>query len=163
MLSAALAAVRAFLGQYRLLAFLAALIPGGIAVEGIVAVEGAAAAATGASLLASVARFFSSPIGKAVGVVLVGLSLFVAGDWHRARVDRAAWAAKVEASKQDAAKRDAEIQRKAAAEAAASISTIQAEADRLKTQVASYEAYITSHGGDACRATPGAAQRLRGL
>jgi hypothetical protein len=139
------------------LAFLVAIIPGGALVTEATIV------ADGAGVVASAAKFFSTPLGKLVAVGLVGLTLFVAGDWHRARVDRVEWAARIRASRDEAAARDAEIQRQAAAEAAASIKTIKDEAERLKNQVADYETYIKAHGGDACRATPGAARRLRGL
>lgn len=154
MFATALAAVRAVLARLPGIGWLLALIPGAAL---------AAEAAEGATAVAGVAKFFSTPIGKAVGAGLIGLTLYIAGDWHRARVDRAAEIAAVEANKQAAVARDAEIHRKAAAEAQASIATIQAEAERLKKQVADYETYIAAHGGDACRATPGASRRLRGL
>jgi hypothetical protein len=139
----------------RILRLVLPFIPGGAIVEG------ATAAAEGASIVSAVVKFFTTPVGKVVGFVLIGLALYIAGDWHRASADRAERAAEVAAAAAKAAERDAEIRKQVSAEAASQIAAIRQEADGLKQKVADYETALAAHGEDTCRVTPDDARRLR--
>lgn len=121
----------------------------------------------GASVFSALVAFFSTPFGKWVGLALVGAALYVAGDLHRAALDRARyqaeWAAAVERAEAARVLRDAAIRRDVAADADRRIGEIQRESQHLQTKVADYEKVLSRSNSSACRLSADDALRLRQL
>ncbi len=130
-------------------------------------IPGANVVAAIGSIVSAVISFFSTPLGKWVGLALIGAGLYVAGDVHRSRLDHARfttkWDAAVRRSEIERAARDAAIRREVSADAARRITDIQRESDQLQTKVADYERSLSASAAVACRVTADDARRLREL
>jgi len=104
-----------------------------------------------ALLLKSALDFLRSPLGLIVAVVLAGLVLFcsgyVGGDMHGTNTTRAAWRADNIAKKAAADRLIAENKTRAAADADARISAINAFAKTLDEKVKRYESETADRAG----------------
>lgn len=120
-----------------------------------------------ASLASSVAAFFSTPVGKWVGIALIGVGLFLFGDVHRGRLDAARYNAKwSEAVRQaDSARsaRDEAIRKAVSADADQRIAAIARESSQLQDKVAEYERALSASNAARCVVSPDDARRLRDL
>src|SRR5262245_27068389 len=85
------------LAMLRRLSMLGALLPG----VGI--------ATSAASLSVEVLRFLTTPVGKWLALGLLGVAMFIAGDWYRAGIAAQQWRAALAESKLQAAARDEKI------------------------------------------------------
>jgi len=128
---------------------------------------GAGLIATAGSIVSAAISFFSTPIGKWVGIALIGATLYVAGDIHRGRLDRARydakWAAAIRAAEMERAARDETIRRAMAADADRRIASIERESEQLQIKVTDYENALSAANAAACRVSAGDARRLREL
>jgi type VI protein secretion system component VasK len=116
------------------------------------------------TVVSALLNFFASPVGKWVAIALLGLGLYVAGDLHRLRLDRAAWVAREQAAEEARQARDAQIKKQVAADADERIARIQRESDELKAKVNAYEAELAKRSKNpACVLTPDDVRRLRHL
>lgn len=132
---------------------------------GLSAIAGPAGAIVSAitAVFQALVAFFSTTFGKYVGLALIGLGLFVAGDIRRGHQDKAGYAALVASSEARAQERDAAIAKSVSADADARIAAIQASAAQLETQVADYDRILKSRQTGACALTADDLRRLRGL
>jgi len=103
--------------------------------------------------------FFTSPIGRALGMVALAGLLFLAGDIHRARKDAAAWRAKIEAAEQARVERDATIKAQVSKDANARMAVLAREKSDLENKVADYAKKLDANS--ACRVTRSDLKRLR--
>lgn len=134
---------------------------------GLAAVPGAGLLAAIGSIVTAAVDFFRTPVGRAVGIILIGAALFIAGDVRRGRIDKerydAKWAAAVAKAENARTARDEQIRRSMIAEADARIAAILRESEQLQSKVAEYEKALASSNAVACLATPDDARRLREL
>jgi hypothetical protein len=104
-------------------------------------------------LVKAAIAFFSTPVGQAIGIVLISIAVFMAGDLHRARQDAIALKAYIARAEQARKDRDVEIKLEVAADANARIHDIDAQKIALESKVSDYEKALAARGANACRAT----------
>lgn len=100
----------------------------------------------------AVVGFFKTPLGQVVGLALLLVVAFLAGDIRRTRIAAAERRAEIAAATAAAAERDATIKRDVAGDAAARILKIKAERDALETRANDYEANLKLSPRPGCRA-----------
>jgi hypothetical protein len=134
---------------------------------GLAAIPGVGVVTTIGQAVTAVASFLSSPVGKWVGLALIGAGLYIIGDIHRGRLDAARYEAKWQAAVRQAeaarTTRDEAIQREVSVVADKRIAAIQRESELFQTKVTEYEQALSTSNAVACRVSPDDARRLRGL
>lgn len=130
-------------------------------------VPGAGVVAATASAASTAISFFSTPVGKWIGVALIGAGLYAAGDIHRGKLDRARfeakWATALRKADAERAARDEAVRRAVSVDADQRIVAIQRESEHLQSKVAEYEKALASAKIVACRVSPDDARRLHDL
>lgn len=112
--------------------------------------------------------FVSTPLGQIIGFVLLGLALFVAGDWRATTRERAACDVKltamVDEGKRLAKERDDKVRAESKADADKRIAVLQKTKDELQQKVSGYETELAKvKGRRSCIATPVDERGMHGL
>jgi hypothetical protein len=131
-------------------------------------IPGAGLFAAVANVFAAIVGFFSTTFGRWVGVALIGLALFVAGDVHRYRADKIKHAAEIARMVRDAEMReqlrDSAIKAAVDKEVSDRVAAIEALNASLQEKVAAYDKTLASAAAiRACRLSRDDVKRLRQL
>lgn len=95
-----------------------------------------------ATVFQAAVAFFSTTLGKYVGIGLIGLALFAAGDIRRGREDAKRWAETVAQSQEGAKARDAKIAEQVSADAKERIASLESLSTSLQAKVDEYAKII---------------------
>lgn len=106
-----------------------------------------------------VVKFFQTPLGQAIGIILICIAVFFVADIRRTRLDAAEWDRRIAAAEAARVKRDADIKKKVQSDADKRIAAIESEKTLLEQRVADYEKATPNR--PACRITADDLKRLQ--